>query len=426
MTMQSDTWNTATLSPAGSSESLEYFGCWLDFNQSDPQFPVSVPLGSDGPFSGRVPITQLVRGIHTCLVAEIRYQPGAIDPIPNGATPASSDRLSQRNLSIVESDNPGNESTHVVSHTLLIKPSVAKLELEEMRRGGANLYDELVIRWNDIPPNTSANLYFPDWNADEILQLAASLRPGPQSLARLDANTISCATRGTTYVPIPIRTPNPIPGLLTLQLPLTVLDGQQFRVDVQQHSGLTFEQHIDGKGLLERRLPQVNDYNLSARRVLGAFRMTVVVKIGDPLIEKVVRNLAVLRFIQQAIPAADSWSAVFVRYIGQFSDKLSGLGIDPVLIGPSQDDPGIPGRPHKHNEECFTGKVLEVIFDCFGDFIGFVLCTCETSHHFRTTKKGIGELVLRACKDQLLISVFVHDGGKERIREVIVRSGHSH
>ena len=66
---------------------------------------------------------QLVRGIHQCLVAEVRFQPGAVDPIPNGATPASSDRLAQRNLAIVDSDNPGDSVTHRVRHTLLLKPS---------------------------------------------------------------------------------------------------------------------------------------------------------------------------------------------------------------------------------------------------------------------------------------------------------------
>jgi hypothetical protein len=423
MTQQGDPWNTITLTPAGSTESLQYFGCWLDFNQSDPQFPVSVPFGNDGPFSGRVPITQLVRGIHTCLVAEIRYQPGAVDPIPNGATPSSSDRLAQRNLSIVESDNPGDASTHVVSHTLLIKPSVAAVQFEDRPVGG-NSYDELVIRWNDIPPNTSASLYFPDWDADEILQLAASLRPGPRLLTKLHPNTIGCAARGTTYVPIPIRAPNPIPGLLTLQLPHTVRDKQQFRVDVQQHSGLTVDQHGEGESLSRKGVRQVNDYNFSARRVLGAFRMTVVVTAGEPLVEKVVRNLAVLQFIQQAIPATDSWTQVFARYIEQFSDKLSGLGIDPGLIGPSQDDPGVPGRLHKPKAEAFTGKVSKVFFDCFGDFAGFVLTSCETSRHFKTTEKGIGELVLRACKDRLTLTVRVHCGHEERIGEIIVRCGH--
>jgi hypothetical protein len=152
--------------------------------------------------------------------------------------------------------------------------------------------------------------------------------------------------------------------------------------------------------------------------------MTVLVTTGEPLVEKVVRNLAVLRFIQQAIPATDSWSPVFVRYIEQFSDKLIGLGIDPGLIGPSQDDPGVPGRLHKPKAEAFTGKVSEVLFDCFGDFAGFVLTSCETSRHFKTTEKGIGELVLRACKDRLTLTVRMHCGHEERISEVIVRCGH--
>src|SRR5262249_4568437 len=159
------------------------------------QFPVNVPAGSDGPFTGRVPIPQLIRGIHQCLVAEIRFQPGAIDPIPNGATPSSSDRLAQRNLAIVESDNPGTSPTPVVPHTLLAKPTrTDQTRLPAASTGGSNAeqfrYDELVIRWNDFPKDTVATLYSPDWNAAEIVQLA-SLRPGPQRLAVVDDNTIS-------------------------------------------------------------------------------------------------------------------------------------------------------------------------------------------------------------------------------------------
>jgi hypothetical protein len=197
------------------------------------------------------------------------------------------------------------------------------------------------------------------------------------------------------------------------------VNGQQFRVDVQQHSGLTYQRQ-SGIVAPEKRLPTIEDYNYSVRKVLGAFRMTVLVKHGEPLIEKAVRNLAVLKFIQQAIPAADPWSAIFVRYIGQLSGQISGLGIDPTLIPPSQDDPGVPGHPHHPHLHCFTGKVSEVIFDCFGDFSGFYLETCETRHHFKTAEKGIGELVLRACKDRFLITVRLHDKDP-RIRELIVQ-----
>lgn len=432
MDSQTDVSNQQTLTHAGTTEALQYFGCWLDFNQTDPQFPLNVPSGNDGPFTGRVPIIQLVRGIHTCMVAEVRYQPGVVDPIPNGATPSSSDRLSQRNLSILESDNPGNAATHTVQHTLLIKPSklpwnptVAAAATTAAERTGADkgsYYDELVIRWNDIPKDTTATVYCPDWKADEILSLAATLRPGPQRLSKLDSHTVGCMIGDITYIPIPAHQ-QPMPALLTLQLPLTVRDGQQFRVDVQQHSGLTYLRTLNAGQIRESKRPEPTDFSISTRKVLGAFRVTVVVKIGEPMLEKLVRNYSVLRYIFEAIPAADSWHPVFVRYLKQLGSQIQGLGVDPGLIPASPDDPGIPGRPHKGDRDCFTGKVCEVIFDCFGDFEGFVLATCERSHLFRTTEKGIKDLVLMACKERLLITVCVSRECDGKICEIMVRCG---
>jgi murein tripeptide amidase MpaA len=428
MTTQSDGWNQATLLHNAGKEGLQYFGCWLDFNQTDPQFPVQIPTGNDGPFSERLPIVQLVRGIHQCLVAEVRFQPGATDPIPNGATPASSDRLAQRNLAIVESDNPGIASTHVVQHTLLMKPSLSSPKREFAsaigQRDPRTPYDELVIRWNNLPQDTIASFYSPDWAADDILALAATLRPGPATLTKVDANTISCPVGDITYIPVPGRAQSPIPGLMTLELPLSVRDGQEFRVDVQQHSGLTFLRTLTQRGRTDSKLPSRQDYNLSQRKVLGAFRMTTVVRSGEPLLRKLVRNLAVLRFILQAIPPKDSWHLIFERYIGQLSDKVKGLGVDPTLIPPSADDPGIPGCRHKGSLDCYTGKVCEVIFNCFGNFEGFVLESCGDVYQFKSTEPAISELVLRACKERLCISVCIYEGNKSQIREIIIRSAH--
>jgi murein tripeptide amidase MpaA len=432
MDSQPDSWNQHDVDRAGGIEALQYFGCWLDFNQTDPQFPLNVPSGSDGPFTSRLPIVQLVRGIHTCMVAEVRYQPGALDPIPNGATPSSSDRLSQRNLSILESDNPGTAATHTVQHTVLIKPSklpwnqtftVAAMTVAE--RTGANkssYYDELVIRWNNIPRDTLANVYCPDWNADDVLVLAATLRPGPQRLSKLDSHTIGCLVGDITYIPIPTHE-QPMPALLTLQLPLTVRDGEQFRVDVQQHSGLTYRRTLTDRRIVKSKRSAPKDFSVSARKVLGAFRVTVVAKVGEPLLEKLIRNYAVLRYIFEAIPAADSWHPVFVRHIKQLGDQIQGLGIDPGLIPATPDDPGVPGRPVEEDRDCFTGKVSEVIFDCFGDLEGFVLATCEKFHRFKTTEKGIKDLVLLACKERLLITVCVGRECRGKIREIIVRCG---
>jgi hypothetical protein len=426
MATQSDATNKQPLVHAGAQEALQYFGCWLDFNQTEPQFPGNVPSGDEGPFTGRIPIVQFIRGIHQCLVAEVRFQPGAVDPITNGATPASSDRLSQRNLAILESDNPGVEATHVVQHTLLLKPS--KLSRgRELRAGAAvtpdadpwSYYDELVIRWHNLPRATVANFYFPDWNADEVLALAASLHPNPQILTKVDAHTISCAVRDITYIPIPGRIQSAIPGLMTLQLLLSVRDGEQFRVDVQQHSGLTYEARLPERGPSGRG---PSELSASRRKVLSAFRLTIAVKIGEPLLRKLVRNLAVLRYIFQAIPKTDSWHPVFVRYLAQLADQIAGLGVDPSQIPPSPDDPGLPCDRKPGEGDCYSGKVCEVIFDCFGDFDGFVLESCECRRCFKSTEAGIARLVLRACQERLRITVCLAKECKETIRKIIVHA----
>jgi zinc carboxypeptidase len=415
MTEQTDNTNKRTLVHAGSAEAHTYFGVWLDFNQTEPQFPPNVPFGSDGPFSGRVPIMQLVRGIHQCLVAEIRFQPGVADPISNGAKPATSDRLAQRNLAVVESDNPGIESTHRVQHTFWLKPSqsarAGQFRSSATESNQQIRYDELVFRWNDLPREAVASLYLPEWNADEVIDLAESLRPGPQIITKVDANTVSFTVGDIAYIPIPGVIRDATPGLLTLQLPLTVRTGQRFTVDVQHHTGLTFR--TDGRG--EKKARKVN---LSRRHVLGAFQVRVAIGSGEPLLRKLVRNLAALRYIFQAIPVTDAWHPVFVRYLYQLGDQIAGLGLDPALVPASPDDPGLPGESGSEKPDQFTGKVSEVIFDCFGDFIGFVLESCSEHRHISSRKKGVAEIVLRACKEGCTVTVWL---GAHGLSKIIVR-----
>jgi murein tripeptide amidase MpaA len=412
MTAQLDNTNKRTLVHAGPVEAHTYFGCWLDFNQTEAQFPSSVPTGSDGPFTNRIPIMQLVRGIHQCLAAEIRFQPGVADPISNGATPTSSDRLAQRNLAIVESDNPGVESTHRVQHTFLLKPSLsARAGQVNMAVTGSNQqtrYDELVFHWNDLPRETVASLYLPEWQADDVIALAGSLRPGPQIITKVDAYTISFTVGDIAYIPIPGAIRDATPGLLTLQLPQTVRDGQRYAIDVQHHTGLTFR--IDTRN--EKRKTKVN---LSRRHVLGAFQVRVVIGSGEPLLRKLVRNLAALRYIFQAVPVTDPWHPVFVRYLYQLGDQIDGLGVDPALVPASPDDPGLPSDSGSVRPEQLTGKVREVIFDCFGDFIGFVLESCSEHHHVSSHEKGVAEVVLRACREGCTVTVCLGEHGLHKI-----------
>jgi hypothetical protein len=211
--------NVQTIDAAAGQESVMYFGCWLDFNQPTQRFPFN-PTGN-GPFAGAQPVPALINGLHECLVAEIFFQPGPDDPIPSGSTPASSDRLAQRNLAIIPSGNPGGGATHTVQHTFMLKPSLTPLK-NNARAAAAIVerygLDELMIRWNNLPPATKATLYVPEWNVDQVLQLAAT-RQHPNVLHKIDAHTLAIDVSDIAFVPIPGFVKSSYAGLLTLELP---------------------------------------------------------------------------------------------------------------------------------------------------------------------------------------------------------------
>jgi hypothetical protein len=401
MNNQLDNTNKLTVNHVANQEAVAYFGCWLDFNQTEDQFPLH-PTG-DGNFSGRQSILQLVRGIHQCLVAEVRFQPGAIDPITLGATPGSSNRLAQRNLAIVESDNPGTADAHVVQHTLTVKPSADQGKLASVSNRLPQSYDELVIQWHTVPRDTKATLYFPEWNVDEVLRLATTLRQRPDLLKKVDAHTLECKVTDISYIPVPATLDKPYAGLLTLALPQTVKDGQLFHVDVQQHSGLIRDAQTEKQ--VGRNKQKVLHYVASNRKVLGAFRMTVAVKMGDGLLRKAVRHLAVLKYIAQSIPSGDRWYPIFVRYINQLSGQVDALGYDSTLVKPSADDPGMHDGKDPAQACVYNGKVHQVFYNCFGGFTGFSLKTCSCNHVFETCERGIERIVLDACRNNSTLRI---------------------
>jgi hypothetical protein len=186
-------------------------------------------------------VQNLIRGKHQCLVAEIRFG----DPIPLGATPAANENLSQRNLAIVESDNPGPEDAHTIAHTFELRTTLRKSEREFVNTDGhlqrfnlrpiESAFDELMIVWGGVPEDAEATLYLPALRADDIIA-AASLRYGPPRIEKVDERTIRCRIGDITYVPLPAIGPTQVAGLLTIVLPQTVKTGQNFRVILRQHS----------------------------------------------------------------------------------------------------------------------------------------------------------------------------------------------
>jgi hypothetical protein len=56
---------------------------------------------------------------------------------------------------------------------------------------------------------------------------------------------------------------------------------------------------------------------------------------------------------------------------------------------------------------CYTGKICEIIYDCYGDFEGFVLDLCPEQRFFKCKERSMEEIVQRACSERLKVTVYV-------------------
>ena len=66
------------------------------------------------------------------------------DTIPASATPSTADKLAQRNLSLVASDNPGGVESRRIPNTFEVRPT-------PVSHSNAGFHDELMIDWGNLP-----------------------------------------------------------------------------------------------------------------------------------------------------------------------------------------------------------------------------------------------------------------------------------
>ncbi|MFA3920962.1 galactose oxidase-like domain-containing protein [Ruegeria sp. 2012CJ15-1] len=414
--------NRRTLFAAGPELVYRYFGCWLDVNVPDPQFPPfpndDGPYGEGGFFmdliegGGPKSILDHIRGYHQCLVAEISYDE---DPTQPGQTPATSDNLSQRNLATVPVANPGLESiTRTAQTTMDVKPSDADTDIllavgqqviGSTKRGPRP--DELVFERNNLPAGTVITLYLPDVEIDEVLQLSA-LRNGPPTLRRADEHSVEFEIGEVTYVALPGGRDVNIPGLLSVTLPLGIVAGQVYRLSVKQYSGRTL-------------------------RWVGAFDLRIPVDHGPNLLGGESQKLSLLRYIFETMPERDRWYPVFERYLYEIAERVRGFGGNPDNVGPSphgtgtvpggdgtDDDPPNggghgPDTPGGKDDEdsmaCFEGKICKIEYDCFGDPIAAVLKDCCGTHLRLCISNDLEELVLMVWQDRLRVHAYYRPTG---------------
>ncbi len=378
-----------------------YFGCFL--NVYDPTFKVSNTV-----------VQNLLPSGHHCLVAQIAY-PGDPIEVANGVTPSPelSAQLAQRNLQVTTSDNPGSPATHLIPQTFDARPSPA----------AAALPDELMIDWGNTPVGSTARIYWPAASAAQIVSLSAQLY-GLQALTAADANTVQCqTTSGLTYVPIPPGAGVGLAGLLTVDLPPTVVKGQEFDVVIRRIGTRTVTVpqpiqiqartgHLIASAAPEEQAATADDDSITERYVVGSFQVKIPVSTAETMLGAEEDLLAVFKARLAAWSPGDRWYPVLVRYVDLIAARVDGLGGHAQAIPPSlggyQPEPG--GRlPPEHHEE-LIGKVAEVLFDCFGDLDGFVLRDCQGEHAFAVREPGLREILLEVCRDRLRLAVSAEHG----------------
>jgi hypothetical protein len=384
--------NIAIPTIAGRDSVWAYYGCFLDVYDSSNQahYP----------------------GTHHCLVAQIASDDAPILYSSNVTTsPGNSDKLAQRNLQITLSGNPGPASTHRIPQAFDTR---ASLPFEDAEGNWVNKPDELMIDWGNTPPGSQAQIYWPQVSASEVISLAGRLYR-THLLSAADPHTITCKTvKGVTYVPVPAQAGKSFAGLLTVDLPIGVKKGQEFRVVIRRITtknvrGFTGNQEARASNLKLR----------SIRCITGAFEVKIPVTTEDILLRPEENTLAIFKWRLEKMSPTYRWYPVLQRYIEIVSGRVDGAGGDSGAIQPSPT--GIP-LPNDTGGKfsTVTGKVCKVLFNCYGDFEGFEICSCGKEHFFPCCEKAIAELLLRACKERLLLTVCVEEGRPPRICGITV------
>jgi hypothetical protein len=425
--------NNQTLVIANNQDSLwAYYGCFLNLYDPNNQF-------------NSQQIQTFMAGTHHCLVAEIAFDDA---PIPAGSSPLTWDQLAQRNLQVTLSDNPGPASTHRIPQTFDCRPSKVYVPLN-----GLNTVfpDELMIDWGRTPSGSVASLYWPQALASDVIALAQQFY-GATPLTAVDAHTLKIPiTGGLSYVPIPKGSGDSFAGLFTVDLPSSVRSGESYDITVKRigtrsatpppppppppptpkieshssaskhhrgtkvtHSTQSAPEQRTHAEMAPQPLATVAD-SIRWRYVIGTFQLHIPVTTGDKILPSEETTLAIMKWRLQQMAPTNRWYPVLLRYIGYLSSRVDGLGGNASGIPPSLTYvPPSLTRKHRYEAEEFIGKVCEVLFDCHGDFAGFVLDTCCEPRVFHSRVGRIGELVLKACREELKVNVFAdpHREGK--------------
>jgi hypothetical protein len=147
--------------------------------------------------------------------------------------------------------------------------------------------------------------------------------------------------------------------------------------------------------------------------VTGTFQIKVPVTEEAAMLPAAEDMLAIFKWRLQAVPASNRWHKVLQRYVDYLSDKVDALGGRAAGIPPSLKGRPETRRPRPRPDEDigFTGKVVGLSYDRFGEFEGFTLrLESGRKRFFRGREHAIEQLVRTAWLERFVVSVYVdHD-----------------
>jgi len=319
-------------------------------------------------------------GTHHCVVAQIAYDGAPIINTTIIKNPENCDKLAQRNLQLTYSDNPGVAATHRIPQTFDTVPSSPLLNIPGSL---LNEPDELMIDWGAIPEGSTANIYWPQVNSSEVLDLANGLY-GSHLLMATDSHTIQCkTTKGATYIPVPVGSGENFAGLFTVDLPPTIVAGQEYNIVVRKISthgariktekffakGEAFATRVTSSDIADEFiLPdpsasmRIQKPFKNWRYVAGTFQVRIPVTTKDTILAPEENTLAIMKARLQAMSPANRWYPVLQRYILYISARVDGLGGDSSSIKPSFQ--GMLPPIQTEGEECqpsFKDKCCKIV-----------------------------------------------------------------
>jgi hypothetical protein len=306
-----------------------------------------------------------------------------------------------------------------VPQTFDLKPSVRSAA----KAGSLLGYpDELMIQWGNTPIGSTATLYWPQAHAIDAYRLGLLLYAG-DTLRIVDPHTIQCTVQAAvTYIPIPFGTGAHFGGVFNVELPAGTRRSREIQIVVRRVRTRQAPAPLQASNAA-RIIATATRGQIARdwRYITGTFQVTIPIAANSSLLWQAENTFSIIQWRFENTPATNRWHPVLKRYLSLLSRRVVIFGGNPSTIVPSPTGIAPPsGIPHHPHPTCYTGKVSEVIYDCFGDFEGFILKSCEGCHRFKSREKGIGDLVLKACRERLRISVFAE--GECGIRQIVISS----